>query len=206
MVQLLNDHIPRDAESGAALALRDDQGRFLFALAGTRFDCPPGTRFYMGIGGHRLLDEDLPTCAHREAMEEIGADVDIVDSDHTWLISQGRLPDCLELSDRPRPYALYLMPRPGSSEHSALSYHIAIYLAELPAGPGQLSGEEVSAVIALTAEQVVRGLHARPSLDELVTDGAEVVAQVGQLDGRLRVYPIGTAEALAHVLSHPWTQ
>ena len=61
MIRSIEDLIPEGAEAGASLVLRYG-GRLLFAVAGTQFDCPPGELFYMGIGGHRICGEDLPSC------------------------------------------------------------------------------------------------------------------------------------------------
>ena len=72
----LGELIPQGSETGSSIALWNE-GRLLFALAGTRFECPPGELFYMGIGGHRLAAEDWATCALRETHEETGADVDL---------------------------------------------------------------------------------------------------------------------------------
>jgi hypothetical protein len=66
-MQSIADFCPRCAEAGVGLALQDDEERYLFFLAGTRLCCPPGERFYAGIGGHREAGEDWLACAHREA-------------------------------------------------------------------------------------------------------------------------------------------
>lgn len=58
----LADLVPEGAEAGVGLALQDAAGRYLFFLAGTRHGCPPGERFYAGIGGHREPGEDWATC------------------------------------------------------------------------------------------------------------------------------------------------
>jgi 8-oxo-dGTP pyrophosphatase MutT (NUDIX family) len=71
----ITDFATGSTDSGVALALRDEKGRYLFCLAGTRHNCPPGELFYIGVGGHREQNEDWLTCAHREAVEEIGVDI-----------------------------------------------------------------------------------------------------------------------------------
>ena len=78
MLPSIADLIPEGAESGVGLALRDRQGRYLFFLAGTKFDCPPGELFYAGIGGHKEEGETWVECAHREAVEEIGVAVELL--------------------------------------------------------------------------------------------------------------------------------
>ena len=65
-----------------------------------------------------------------------------------------------------------------------------------------LSRAELQGVIALTAEQVIRGPERRPTLAELIDEGALVVAGGETVNRQARLYPIGTAMALAHVLRH----
>ena len=61
MVRSIEEFTPEGAEAGASLVLRYG-GRLLFAVAAAKFDCPPFKLFYMGIGGHRIWGEDLPSC------------------------------------------------------------------------------------------------------------------------------------------------
>ena len=51
MIQAIADFCPQGAEAGVGLALQDDEGRYLFFLPGSGLHCPPGERFYAGIGG-----------------------------------------------------------------------------------------------------------------------------------------------------------
>ena len=191
--------IPRGAESGASLALWYDE-RLLFAVAGAKFDCPQGELFYMGIGGHRLCGEDLATCAVREAREEIGVDVNVVDSHETWLISEDGEKSRLELEDLPRPLALYAMAAKSRAAKAPSTYYIAIYSANLSYPPSRLQIEEVRAVLALTPDQVVLNLGRRLTLGELTDEGALVIAPTEEIHADVQVYPIGSARALAHVL------
>ena len=55
--------------------------------------------------------------------------------------------------------------------------------------------EEVRGIIALTREQVVRGPERKPSITELINEGAEIVSLVGPVDLSTRLFPIGTAAA-----------
>ena len=196
----LDDFVPQGKESGSSVALWSD-GRLLFALAGTRFECPPGEMFYMGLGGHRLADEDWAACALREVREEIGAEVDLIDSPDTWLVSTDRVDSRIEVSDHPRPLALFEMISSGPDEIRG-TYHIAVYEANLRDQSLELSIEEVRAVLALTPDQVIRGPETRPTLRELIDDGALVMTTVTGLDVDTCVFPIGSAQALAHVLRH----
>lgn len=202
MIRTIADFAPDDTEAGVGLVLQDDSERYLFFLAGARHRCPPGELFYAGIGGHRDAGEDWLTCAHREAKEEMGTDVDIIPASVTWHISQQGLVQPVEVSDQPRPFALYEMIHPSGTPRAGELYRIVIYDAHLRDKPRDLPPDEVQAVIALTAGQVVRGLEGKPTLAELLGEGALLVEGAERVDVRVRLYPLGTASALAHVLRH----
>jgi hypothetical protein len=88
---------------------------------------------------------------------------------------------------------------PGTPRDGEL-YRIVVYKAFLHSKPGDLKLDEVQGVIALTAEQVIRGLESKPTVAALLGDGASLVAGAEHIDLRLCVYPLGTARALARVL------
>jgi 8-oxo-dGTP pyrophosphatase MutT (NUDIX family) len=206
MMQSIADFYPQGAESGVGLALQDDEGRYLFFVAGTRHYCPPGERFYAGIGGHREEGEDWLACAHRETLEEVGTDVDILPSPFTWYIPH-RLPARqVEVGDRPRPLALYEMIHPSGTPRAGKVYRIVVYQARLRGLPRDLPEDEVLAIIAMTQQQVIRGPERKPTLAQLLDEGARIVASVGSLDAEARLYPLGTASALAYVLRHVASQ
>jgi hypothetical protein len=202
MISVIADFAPEDAKAGVGLALQDDSGRYLFFLAGTRNPCPPGELFYADIGGHREAGEDWLTCAHREAKEEIGTDVEILSAPITWYISQRGSVQKLEVMDRPRPLAFYEMIHPPGTPRAGELYCIVIYRARLCDVPKDLSSDELLGVIALTAEQVIRGPERRPTLAELVAEGGSVAAGGEMVNRGVRLYPIGTAMALARILCH----
>jgi 8-oxo-dGTP pyrophosphatase MutT (NUDIX family) len=195
------DFAPDDVEAGVGLALQDAHARYLFFLAGTRHrDCPPGTLFYAGIGGHREPGEEWLACAHREAREEIDAEIRIFPAPVTWYVPQGQPVQPLDILDQPRPLAFYEMIHPPRTPRAGGLYRLMIYRAELLSPPGQLAPDEVRAVIALTAEQVLRGPEHQPTLAELLDQGAEIIAECDLVDRQTRLYPQGTACALAAVL------
>ena len=196
----ISDLVPEDAESGVGLALQDEKGRLLFFLAGTKFQCQPGELFYAGIGGHRYPDEDWLACAHREAVEELGTDVVILSSDSTWRISPHSGIMRIGLTDKHRPIALYEMVHPPGTPRAGGTYYIVIFRASLVDMPTRLPIDEIRAVIALTHEQVIRGSECKPTLGQLLSDGAEIVAEAEHVDRSARLYPVGTAFALAAVL------
>jgi 8-oxo-dGTP pyrophosphatase MutT (NUDIX family) len=199
-MQSIADFCPRGAQAGVGLALQDDRGRYLFFLAGKRNFCPPGELFYAGIGGHREDGEDWLACAHREALEEVGTDVDILSAPVTWYIPRHRPARQVEVTDRPRPLALYEMIHPPGTPCAGEVYRIVVYQARLNSLPRNLAEDEVLAIVALTREQVIRGPSWKPTLAELLDEGAQIVASGEPLDGQTRLYPLGTASALAYVL------
>ena len=202
MIRTIAEFAPDGVESGVGLALQDDRGRYLIFLAGTRHQhCAAGELFYAGIGGHLEAGEDWLECAHREVNEEISTDVEILPASVTWYVPCEGRAQRVSVRDRPRPFALYEMIHPPGTPREGQIYRIVIYRARLQGEPTALQLEEVRAVLALTEEQVIRGLGNKPTLAELLEGGAELVAEQVRIDPGLRLYPLGTASALAQVLA-----
>lgn len=198
----ISDFCPEGTEAGVGLALHTDEGRYLFMLAGTQLCCPPGERFYAGIGGHREQGEDWLACAHREALEEMGTDVEILSAPETWYMPHDNPAGRVEVRDLPRPLALYGMIHPPGTPRAGAVYRIVVYQAQLQGPPQRLQAAEVLAIIALTQEQVIQGAERKPTLARLLDEGAWIVASARPIDRQTRLYPLGTARALAHVLRH----
>jgi 8-oxo-dGTP pyrophosphatase MutT (NUDIX family) len=199
MLSRIADFAPEGTETGVGLVLQDDNGRYLFFLAGTRHRCHHGELFYAGIGGHREAGEDWLMCAHREALEEVGTDVDIFPASVTWYVPQRGPVQQVEVDDQPRPFALYEMIHPPNTPRAGELYRIVIFKACLRGEPKDLPPDEVKGVIALTQQQVAQSLDRKPSLAELLDEGALLVAGEENVDPEVRLYPLGTARALAHL-------
>lgn len=75
-----------------------------------------------------------------------------------------------------------------------------IYKGLLRGKPQILQLDEVRAVIALKEGQVIRGLGSKPTVAKLLEEGAHLAAGEDNIDPQVRLYPIGTASALARVL------
>lgn len=200
-MRTIKDLAPPGVEAGVGLVLTDPRGRYLFFLAGSRHHhCRPGELFYAGLGGHREPGEGWLDCAHREAREEMGAEVEILPASSTWLVPWSGPLRPVTVSDRPCPLAFYEMIHPPGTPRAGELYCIVIYLARLLASPADLPPEEVAGMIALTAQQVVAGLDSKPTLTQLLDQGAKIVTGGESLDSQLRLYPLGTAVALARLL------
>lgn len=202
MMKSIADFAPEGVEAGVGLAIQDDSGRYLFFLAGSRHYNPPGELFYAGIGGHREPGEDWLACAWREVLEEVGTGVDILSATTTWYIPQDGPIQRIDLLDRPQPLAFYEMIHPPGTPREGELYRVVIYQARLHGAPKDLPPEEVLGIIALTPNQVIRGIQRRSTLAELLEGGAHLVAGGKGLSPATRLYPLGTAAALAHILPH----
>lgn len=193
------DFAPPGIECGTGLALQDETGRHIFCLAGVKYQGPPGELFYAGIGGHLERGEDWLSCIHRETKEEIGIDLEVISSPVTWHVPQNNRVQNVNVIDYPRPFALYEMVYPLGLPKAGQLYFIVIYQALLPAKPLIFSKDEVGALIGLTTKQVISGINRKPSLEELKNEGTSIIEGDTRLDMQTRVYPIGTALALAHI-------
>ncbi|HEY0460776.1 MAG TPA: NUDIX hydrolase [Pyrinomonadaceae bacterium] len=181
---------------GAGLVLQYEDGKYIFALAGTKYNCEPGEIFYCGIGGHLEANEDLPECAHREALEEIGVRVKILSSDETWYLPDKKTCQKVEVLEEPKPLAIYRM-NYMTTQNGNINNWIVIYEAVLLERSIKIAAEEVLGLITLTKEQIISGLVRRPTIRKLLDGGAQIIAGAAAGDETLRCYPIGTAEALS---------
>jgi len=194
---LVSEFIPHGAEVGVGLAIQHGHEHYIFFLAGTRHHCTDGEMFYAGIGGHVEPGEDFLACAHREAREEVGVDVDIMSSAVTWHVSHRDEIRQIEVDDGVRPLAVYEMIHPEGTPRAGGIYHLVIYNARLRDLPTDLKRDEVQGVLALTIDQVVLSLERKLTLGELLAEGAILLADTGPIPKSVSLYPIGTARALA---------
>jgi ADP-ribose pyrophosphatase YjhB (NUDIX family) len=194
--------LPKNAEIGVGLAINYGN-HYLFFLAGERHNCPPKEIFYAGIGGHLEKGESLLECAHREAKEEIDADIEIINSPITYYISKNSKIQEINVKERIKPFAVYEMIHPKGTPNEGKLYYIVIFKSRLVSLPKNLKRDEVQGIIALTEDQIIKSLTRKSTLGEIKREGATIVAGAERISDETALYPIGTAKALAYIfLTH----
>jgi hypothetical protein len=135
-----------------------------------------------------LEDTDASPAAGvlREALEETGCDVRLLQCRQTWVVRSAHDVTQIRLSGLERPAAVVLghhrtPPRePWSSEHSGRAC-LVVYAGEVVAPPRPMM--ELPALIWLTPAQVVQVAHSDIPLQDLLNGGAEL------LDGTAKGLP-----------------
>ena len=196
----LEELIPAGAERGAGLVLEYD-GRYLFFLAGSRYDAG-GSTFFAGIGGHLEGEETWIECIQREAVEEIGTEVELVDSGTFYQIMANDRVIRMNLTDplnSARPAALLeiLVPAdaPWSKTGEAYSYFVAVYRSRLDKEHLPVPAD-VDGLILLPADLILESLQETLTLADLLLRGAELVEKE-HTPRDIVVYPFGSARAMA---------
>jgi hypothetical protein len=92
------------------------------------------------------------------------------------------------------------MVHPLGTPRAGEIYRIVIYQARLCGLPEDLQQDELKGVIALTTGQVRQGIQRKPTLAQLIEEGALILAGCVTVDPQVRLLPLGTAVALAYVL------
>lgn len=178
----LTDLIPDDIFVGTSLILGRD-GRYLYGIRPAKQDDAGQFLELTGIGGG-LEEEDATYTAgvRREALEETGSDVTIVDCPSTWVV-QG--PDRIQqvaLSGQKRPAALvyryFRTPphRPWHSDNQGAAWLI-VFLGQLTSEPRPTM--ELPWLIRLSAAQVVQTARQDVPLADLLAGGAQLITQPG---------------------------
>jgi hypothetical protein len=108
------------------------------------------------------------------------------------------------VEDRPSPLALYEMIHLPDTPKAGELYRIIIYRARLLTFPTDLQADEVQGVIALTKPQIAHGVKQKPTLSQLLAEGARIIAEIEPIDPEVRLYPVGTAKALGLIMAQAW--
>lgn len=196
----ISDFIPSRAETGAGLALRDKEGKYVFFLAAPRHRCRPKEFFFAGIGGHLQNKENWIDCAEREAMEELGSRVKIKSSNITWYIDSREEIFQIKILDIPQPYIIYEMIHPEGTSRHGEKYYIVIFKSRLENIPDVISSKEMSGLIAIKKEQVVKSLSGSFRIIDFIDEGATFIRAIKNIDFGIKLFPLGTARALGLIL------
>ena len=196
----LDAHVSPDAERGAGLILQCG-GRYLFVLAGNRYRNAEST-FFAGIGGHLEAGETWLDCLRREAIEEIGAPVRVLDSETFYRITpDDRAIRATPLSPgaAPRPIAVVEIhiaaDAPWNARRQPHSYFIAVFRGRLEI-ERRRTPVDVDGLIYLPAPLVLASLTTRLTLGDLLDRGGELVEKEGT-PRDIWVFPYGSARAMA---------
>lgn len=192
------DYLPPHAEIGVGLALRLRTAEYLFFLPGKRHENGSFNEelFYAGIGGHVEPGEGLLDCGRREALEEIGLEIRYESNNTTFYMDSNKNIRSIEIEDEIRPLAIYEMIHPKGTPREGRVYHIIIFRALVDREPHDFQEAEVSGVILMNKDQVLKGKR-RATVHEYIQEGARVVGTT--LNNDTILYPIGTAEALTYI-------
>ncbi|MFW6026574.1 MAG: NUDIX domain-containing protein [Candidatus Woesearchaeota archaeon] len=156
--------------------------------------------FYAGIGGHLEEGETLTKCAQREANEEVGVGVKLFSSSKTYYLPDKKDIQEIKVTNSPQPLALYEMIYPQGVQNQGESYYIVIYRAQFKEIPKCFKKDEVVGLVGLTEEQIIKNINRKPTLEELIEEGAITTGNIEDNIKNTIMYPIGTAKAIENIL------
>jgi len=202
----LTDLLEPGGHITSGLILEHD-GLYLFAVE-PRFQWTQQnshwTLRYIGIGGHQDPGETWAETVTREALEEAGCRIELMDAGPTQeCLLDGRLqPLALVWNEPVRPWFVWrdcfdLPNRHGSGTVSVPFLGLAFRArAILPLAPGA----EIPALLGLRPAQITRSLTHSTTLDQLLAEGARLwEAELIPREATLR--PTGTARFFAALLA-----
>jgi 8-oxo-dGTP pyrophosphatase MutT (NUDIX family) len=192
----LDDMVPAD-EPVSVVALAKRSHAWVFVVP-KRFLSQPGAELpFHSIGGKRKPGEEWIEALQREAMEEIGARLEIKSSRLTRDITTSAEFESLELADSPRPYCVYKRTReldPEVTEREVL--WIIGYEADVSAESEMEPRAEIAAIVMLSPNMLRRAARERITYEQIrrSKDGSGIVIQAGvDFDLRRVAVPAGLA-------------
>ena len=193
----LDDLIPYDSEKGAGLLIKTGP-HYIFQVSGEKHGVPGGEKFFSGIGGHVEAGESFIEAAIREAVEEIGTEVELFNSEKTYYLKHTGQINELSLDEEITPLMIYEMVHPMGTPKAGKLYYIVIFIAELKGDIGELDPREVSAVLGLKKEQIAEYVDKKVSIEKILEQGGVVLR--GKISAGTKLFPLGTAAAFGKVL------
>ncbi|HSG17802.1 MAG TPA: NUDIX domain-containing protein [Anaerolineae bacterium] len=176
----LDDLIPSNTFVGTSLILRRGD-RFLYGIRPIMMAGRTQILELTGIGGGlEKEDESYTAGVRREAIEETGSDVTIVDCASTWIVPGRQQVEQITLTGDRRPAALVYRhhrtpPRqPWHPDNQGAAWLI-VYLGELQDEPTPTM--ELPWLIWLSAAQVQQTAHDDVPLRDLLLHGAELITR-----------------------------
>lgn len=193
----LDDLIPYDSEKGAGLLIKVGP-HYIFQVSGEKHNILNGERFFSGIGGHVEASESFVEAAIREAIEEIGTEVELLNSEKTYYLKHtGQIIE-LSLDEEITPLMIYEMVHPEGTPKAGKLYYIVIFIAELKGDISELNYWEVSALLGLKKEQIAEYVDKKVSIEKILEQGGVVLR--GKISAGTKLFPLGTAAAFGKVI------
>ncbi|KYK37846.1 MAG: hypothetical protein AYK18_08905 [Theionarchaea archaeon DG-70] len=141
----------------------------------------------VGVGGKLEQGETVLECVKRECKEEINCDVEILDSEVTYVVTSEYVNKfTLEEAEKPRPYYIILLKVKEQDRRSytvVFSYEGEIY--------GQPEPKDVSAVL-LAQDSALRYLRSLPTTVKFMKEHSAQIVERIHLPDDLYLRPCGT--------------
>jgi len=192
-----DDLIPYDSEKGAGLLIKVGP-HYIFQVSGEKHSVSDGERFFSGIGGHVEVGESFVDAALREAIEEIGTEVELLSSEKTYYLKHTGQIIGLSLDEEITPLMIYEMVHPKGTPKEGKLYYIVIFIAEFKGDIGELDPQEVSAILGLKKEQIMEYVDKMVSIEKILEQGGVVIR--GKISAGTILFPLGTAAAFGKLL------
>lgn len=175
----IEDLAPPGADRSTGLIL-NWRGYLLFALEerrNWRDAGPTQIARLIGIGGHLEPGESWAQAVQREAREEAGLRVTLIEPQRTLLLGDGGLMrDITARLNCPSPRPLFIWSaifRFGRPPHERTPHFLnPVFLAQAAEDDEPHPGMEVPGILALTQSQLIRAVERPPTLQTLLDDGA----------------------------------
>jgi 8-oxo-dGTP pyrophosphatase MutT (NUDIX family) len=155
----------------AVVALVEHAGVWVFVIPKRLMNDPGEELAFHSIGGKRQAGEDWIEALQREAVEEIGVELDVKSSPLTRDITTSAEFDSLTLSDSPRPYCVYKRTRAIDTEIAEPEVlWIVGFEATLKADYAE-PRSEIAAIVYLSSEMLKRTARERITYDDIRSAG-----------------------------------